>query len=220
MKRITIAFCTAVFLFSCGENKTAEEPKKDETSSSSSTTDSKAKTEAWIPVDSATAMKNMMAAGTPGPMHAMLAKSDGNWTAETKMWWTPDGPPQVSKGTCTNKMIMGGRYQHGTFKGDFGGMPFEGVSLTGYDNTEKVFTSTWYDNMSTTVMHMKGSWDDATKSITFKGRGVCAANGQESDMREVYKIIDDNTQVMEMYGPDMKTGKEFKGMEITFTRNK
>ena len=33
---------------------------------------------------------------------------------------------------------MGGRYQQSTFKGDFGGMPFEGTSTTGYDNAKKV----------------------------------------------------------------------------------
>jgi hypothetical protein len=33
-------------------------------------------------------------------------------------------------------------------------------------------------------------------------------------------MVDDNTQVMEMYGPDMKTGKEYKNMEIKFTRKK
>jgi hypothetical protein len=37
-------------------------------------------------------------------------------------------------------------------------------------------------------------------------------------MREVYNTIDDNTQVMEMFGADMKTGKEFKSMKIKFTR--
>lgn len=47
---------------------------------------------------------------------------------------------------------------------------------------------------------------------------ICPANGKECEMREVYKIIDDNTQVMDIYGPDMKTGKEFKSMEIKFTR--
>jgi hypothetical protein len=32
--------------------------------------------------------------------------------------------------------------------------------------------------------------------------------------------VDDDTQIMEMYGPDPKTGKEFKTMTIKFTRNK
>ena len=97
-------------------------------------------------------------------------------------------------------------------------MPFEGTSTTGYDNAKKVFFTTWMDNMSTGVMNMEGTWDEATKTINFKGKMLCPANGVETEMREVFKIVDDNTQVMEMYGPDMKTGKEFKSMEIKFTR--
>ena len=215
MKRILISFCTAGFLLSCNSG---EQTKTDDTTVASSTTDSEAKTEEWVPVDSATAMQKMMEVGTPGPQHAMLAKYDGVWNAETTVWWAPDGPPQVSKGSSTNKMIMGGRYQQSSFKGDFGGMPFEGMSTTGYDNTKKVFFSTWVDNMGTGTMNMEGAWDDATKSINFKGKMICPGNGIECEMREVYKIIDDNTQIMEMYGPDMKTGKEFKTMEIKFTR--
>jgi hypothetical protein len=219
MKRITITFFTAAFLFSCNsEDKT--ETKNDDTNQATSTSDSKAKTEKWIPVDSATAMKSMMEAGAKGSQHAMLAKSDGNWNAETTMWMSPDAPPMKGTATSTNKMIMDGRFQESTFKGDFMGQPFTGTSVTGYDNAKKVFTSTWIDNMSTGMMNMEGTWDDATKSINFKGKMICPANGVECEMREVFKMVDDNTQVMEMYGPDMKTGKEYKNMEIKFTRKK
>ncbi|MEO6718898.1 MAG: DUF1579 domain-containing protein [Ferruginibacter sp.] len=221
MKRIIFAICTASFLFACNanENTTA---KTDETKpdSTAATADSKPKSDDWIPVDSATAMKTMMEVGIPGEQHAMLAKSDGKWTGETTMWMSPGAPPMTGKSSAVNKMIMGGRYQQTTFKGDFMGMPFEGASTTGYDKAKKVFFSTWMDNMSTGVMNMEGTWDDATKSINFKGRMICPANGKECDMWEVYKIVDDNTHVMEMYGPDMQTGKEFKNMEIKFVRSK
>jgi hypothetical protein len=46
------------------------------------------------------------------------------------------------------------------------------------------------------------------------------ATGRECDFKEVYKIIDDNNQVMEMYGPDPKTGQQYKSMEIKLTRKK
>lgn len=219
MKRIIIVFCTVSFLFACnsGENKDA---KTEETKVDSTTADSKAKPEEWVPVDSATAMKTMMEAGTPGQQHAMLAKGDGKWVAETTMWMAPDAPPMKAKSSAVNKMVMGGRYQQTSFKGDFMGMPFEGSSTTGYDNAKKVFFTSWMDNMSTGLMNMEGTWDDAAKSINFKGKMICPGNGKECEMREVYKIVDDNTHVMEMYGPDMKTGKEYKSMEIKFTKSK
>jgi hypothetical protein len=40
--------------------------------------------------------------------------------------------------------------------------------------------------------------------------------GGDVKVREVYKMIDDNTQTMEMYS--ITNGKEFKNMEIKFTR--
>jgi len=214
MKRTIIAVCAEAFLFACN----SAEQKTEDANVASSESDSKAKTE-WIPVDSATAMKKMMEAGTLGPQHAMLAKSDGNWNAETTMWWTPDGPPQTSKATCTNKMIFGGRYQQSTFKGDFGGMPFEGTSTTGYDNTKKVFFTSWIDNMGTGIMYMEGTWDPATKTANFKGKSTDAVNKKEMDVREVFTIIDDNMQKMEMY-MTTQGGQEMKTMEITLKRKK
>ena len=220
MKRITITFCSAVLLFACNSEEKTAENKAEDTKVASSTSDSKAKADEWVPVDSATMMKGWMENMTPGPQHAMLAKSEGTWDAETIMWMEPGAPPMTSKGTAVNKMILGGRYLQFNFKGQMMGQPFEGTGTTGYDNTKKVFTNTWIDNMGTTPMMMEGTWDDATKTITSKGKMVCSANGKEIEMKEVFKIVDDNTQVMEMYGPDMKTGKEYKTMEIKYTRKK
>lgn len=216
MKQTIIAFCAAFFLLACNSDNAAT--KTDESKSLSTDASVTSKDEEWVPVDSATAMRTMMEAGTPGPQHAMLAKGDGKWTAETTMWMSPDAEPMKATSNAVNKMIFGGRYQQTTFKGDMMGMPFEGSSTTGYDNARKVYFTTWMDNMSTALMNMEGTWDDATKSINFKGKMLCPANGKECEMREVYKIVDDNTHIMEMYGPDMKTGKEYKNMEIKFVR--
>jgi len=216
MKRLATAFCAAAFLFACN----SEDKAADQTKIASATAEEKTTNDAWVPVDSATAMRTMMEAGTPGPQHAMLAKADGKWEAEMTMWMAPGASPQTSKVACVNRMLFGGRYQESSFKGSFGEWPFEGVSNTGYDNTKKVYFSTWMDNMSTAMMNMEGTWDEATKSITFKGKMICPANGKECEMREIFKFIDDNTQVMEMFGPDMQTGKEYKNMEIKFTRKK
>jgi hypothetical protein len=37
-------------------------------------------------------------------------------------------------------------------------------------------------------------------------------------LRSVTKIVDNNTNVFEMYGTDDKSGQEQKMMEITYTR--
>jgi len=154
---------------------------------------------------------------TPGDVHKMIAKSDGQWKGEVTFWMAPGGQAMTSTATATNTMIMGGRYQQSINKGDMMGMPFEGMGLLGYDNAEKVFNYTWIDNMGTGTMTMKGTWDDATKSVNFTGTSVDPISGKEVQVREIFTITDDNHQLLQMFapGPD---GKEFKSMEIKFTR--
>jgi hypothetical protein len=155
---------------------------------------------------------------TPGEVHKNLAKDNGTWATEMKMWMTPGTDPSTSKGTCENTMILGGRYQQSVYKGDVMGMPMEGRGLLAYDNARKVFVSTWIDNMGTGLVAMEGNWNAATKTITFKGKQTNPATGAQDDLKEVFKWIDDNTQLMEMYV--VKGSKEEKMMEIRFTRIK
>jgi hypothetical protein len=117
-------------------------------------------------------------------------------------------------------MVMDGRYQVSEFSGEMMGSPFKGVSTTGYDNHKKVFFSTWIDNMGTGVMTMEGPWDAASKTMTLNGKYINPANGMDCEMKETFQLVDDNNQLMEMYGPDQMTGKQYKTMQIKFTRKK
>lgn len=166
--------------------------------------------------DQAAAQKAWMDYMTPGSVHQMLAKADGEWNAETTLWMEPGAQPVKSTASATNKMILGGRYQETRFKGTMMGQPFEGVGVTGYDNAKKTFVSTWHDNMGTGIMYMEGKWDEATKSINFMGKTVDPMTGKDMNVREVYKMIDDKNQSMEMYMTH--EGKEYKSMEIKFTK--
>lgn len=169
-------------------------------------------------MDQAAMMKAWEAYMTPGPVHKMLAKSDGKWTAETTMWMDPSAPPTKSKASCTNKMIMGGRYQLSEFKGSFMEMPFDGMGLLAYDNAKKVFVSTWVDNMGSGIMVLEGIWDEATKTINFSGKCTDPMTGKDEKVREVYTIVNDNHHRMSMFMKDPASGKEFKTMEIEFKR--
>ncbi len=161
-------------------------------------------------------MKAWMEYMTPGPVHEMLAKADGEWTGEVTMWMSPDAPPMKSVSSAVNKMIMGGRYQLSEHKGSMMGMPFEGMSITGYDNASKMIVNTWIDNMGTGILSVKGPLDEATKSCTMTGTMTDPLTGKESMVKEKFTIIDDNTQKLEMW--DSKSGTEQKVMEITFKR--
>lgn len=222
MKRITLTICAAaILLFACNnEAKKTDEATASETATSDSTT-SDNKEEAFVPVDSATMMKNMIEYGTPGPMHQMMASWNGTWKGETTMWEYDGATPQKSSGTAVNTMIMGGKYQSSKHSGNMMGMPFEGMAIMGYDNAKKQFTSSWVDTWSTGIMNMSGPWDASSKTLTLTGiTPDINRPGKECSFKEVFKVIDDNTQLMEMYGPDSKTGKEYKMMEIKMTRKK
>jgi hypothetical protein len=166
--------------------------------------------------DDAAGQKAWMAYMTPGPVHQMVAKSDGDWKADVTMWMAPGAQPTKSSADCTNKMILGGRYQESKYKGTMMGMPFEGMGLMAYDNAKKIFISSWVDNMGTGMMNLEGKWDDNSKSITFLGKSVDPMTGKDMDIRQVLKIIDDNTQELDMYVP--MNGQDFKTMEIKLTR--
>ena len=154
---------------------------------------------------------------TPGKMHEMLAKSVGLWNEEVTMWMAPDAPPMKSTLNCMNKMIMGNRYLQGMSRGQFSGMPFEGISTIAYDNAKNIFVSTWIDNMGTGISYSEGKWNDASKSIEFIGTMVDPMSGKDLKFRQVMKFKDDDNQSMEMYSTTA-TGKEYKSMDIKMTR--
>jgi hypothetical protein len=216
MRRLTITLCAALLFtgINAYAQKDAKAKNKDVKYASST------ETKKWVAVDSATAMKIWMEYMTPGKAHAMMATANGEWTGEITMWMTDGASPMKSIATATNTMLMGGRYQQSVYKGDFGGMPFEGMSLLAFDNAKQSFISSWIDNMGTGMMNMEGKYDEATKTIHFKGNMVCPNNGIECEVKETYKFIDNDTQVMEMWGPDLTTGKLYKNMEIRYTRKK
>ena len=214
MKKFALVFLAAGFtaLTSCQNNVSEHETAE-------TTTTENAATEEVPTMDSAAAMQAWMEYMTPGDMHNMLASFNGKWEGAITMWMGPDAPPETNTGTSENKMIFDGRYQESVYKGDFGGMPFEGRSITAYDNAKKMFLSTWIDNMGTGIMYMEGPWDEATKTMNLKGKMVDPMSaGKEIDVRETLQIIDENTQKMEMF--HTKNGKEFKAMEIMYKRKK
>lgn len=221
MKRVIMTICGAAFLFAaCSDEKKTDDQLKGNATEPTANESKPKEKPAWIPVDSAAGMKAMMDAGTPGESHKLLAKGTGTWTAEMTHWMGDGKPAEKFTGKSVTTMIYGGRYQQSKFSGDMMGMPFEGSSLMGYDNTEKKYFSTWIDNWSTGMMTAWGTWDEANKSFNLSATMKNPANGLDCDIRETYKIVDDNNHVMEMYGPDPTTGKEYKMMEIKYTKKK
>ena len=154
---------------------------------------------------------------TPGPMHEMLAKSVGEWKTISKFWMDPAGDPMVVEGTGKTEMILGGRYQKMTSYSTMMGMETEGISTVGYDNATEEFTMTWIDNIGTGTAIAKGKYDESTNSIIMNGTMVDPMSKQEMNFKQIFKFMDDDHHLLEMFLD--YNGKEFKSMEIEFTRS-
>lgn len=211
MKQAFLLFSSSLLLFACADQQQKMPGTSDVVVKSATASEAAP--------DSATMMNNWMAYMKPGKEHEMMASWNGEWNSEMTMWMSPDAPPSKTSGTTVNEMLMGNRYQYSTHKATWEGAPFEGISTMAYDNAKKVFLFTWIDNMGTGIMSGEGPWDETTKSITLKGRMMDPSLLKEVDFREVFRIVDENTQVMEMYAPT-PDGKEFKTLEIRYTRKK
>ncbi len=166
--------------------------------------------------------QKMEEAGKPGPMHEWMKQFEGEWTTTSKEMGM-DGQWSESKGTCENKLVLGGRFMEVDFKGRHQGKFFYGRGAMGYNNVEKQFESVWYDSMSSAIMVMKGNPDKDGKVLTLKGKFSDATDGQPKDFREVMTIESKDKHRQEFYlgmpGPDGKV-MEMKIMEITYTKGK
>jgi hypothetical protein len=163
--------------------------------------------------------KDEFPAPKPGPEHKMLAKFAGKWNASVKSWFGTAEPSQ-SKGMLTRSMIMNGLYMQESFKGDFMGMPFQGKGFMGYDTNKKKYVMAWIDNFGTGIMLNYGAFNSDAKALTFAGEEDNPMMGGKMKTRDVLKLVSDDEQLFEMFRTPLTTGKEFKVMEITYTRAK
>lgn len=114
------------------------------------------------------------------------------------------------------KMLLDGRFLYQEFNGTMMGQPFAGIGIDAYDNISKKYVTAWMDTMGTGIFTMQGTASADGKTITLKGSHPEPGGGQMHH-RAVWKIIDQNSQIFEMYG-NHGHGKEMKFMEITYTR--
>ena len=215
MKRIALTICMALLLFACKSKK--EDAKTDSTMSDNKMDTTGKMSDNYTMPDSATMMKNWQEYMTPGDMHKMMAKWDGTWEGDVSLWMAPGDPPSKSKSTAVNKMIINGLYEESNHTGDMMGMPFTGKGTIAYDNHLKQFISTWIDNMGSGIMVLKGPWDEATKTINLTGKMEDAGTKVEIDVRETFKVIDDNNQELSMFAK-WPGGKEMQTMNIKYKR--
>jgi hypothetical protein len=157
----------------------------------------------------------MIKLATPGPQHALLAKSAGNWT--TTMVSYMDGPEPVSStGTYSSTAALGGRYMIGRFTGQAMGQPFEGMSIDGFDNSTQKFFSMWLDNFGTGYYLAQGTLSADGKTLSHSGTMTFGPMQVPSRSETVF--VNDDKTVFTMW--HTMGGQEIKAMDITYTRVK
>lgn len=164
-------------------------------------------------------MQACMIAGTPGEQHKFLAECAGEWAAKTTMWMAPGAEPMKCDGVSTVTSIMDGRFTKVEMSGEMPGMgPYTGIGTFGYDNAAGKYVATWICNMGTNIMVGTGEVSSDKRTITWTYDYVCPVTKKLSSMRDVEHRIDKNNMKIESFAKDIKTGKEFKMMEIVLTR--
>ena len=162
-------------------------------------------------------MKKWEAAATPGAGHKTLAPLAGEWEVSSKWWMDPSQPPMESKGKSKSKWILGGRYLQDEYEGEFMGKPMKGMSLTGYDNFKKKYSSLWIDDMGTAMFHSEGVASDDGKTFTFTGKMDDVTTGEkDKTMKWVIRLVSDKKYVFEMY--DASKNKDTKCAEMVYTK--
>jgi hypothetical protein len=161
-------------------------------------------------------MEAYMKAGTPGAPHKALAATAGTYDVTARSWQAAGAPPMEEKGTATRSMALDGRVLVEEFKGSMMGMAFTGHGMRGYDNVTGKYWGTWMDSMSTGLMVSEGTCN-ASNACTFTGEWNDPVKKGPVTSRMTSRWTSPTTEVFEMYGPG-KDGKEFKMMELTYTK--
>ncbi len=172
-------------------------------------------------IDEQAMMQAWMALATPGPEHAGLAKLAGKFDAAIKVWepMKPGSEPTSAGGTMVFEPILGGRYMHGTYKGVFMGMPFEGGLLWGFANAKKKYQSVWVDSMGTEMMVSEGTSADNGKTIisTAKMFGP-GPDGKLMEYTQREKIVIESPDKFSATMWHVYPQGDVKVMEIVYTR--
>lgn len=163
-------------------------------------------------------MEAWQKACTPGESHKHLQKMVGTWDAKTKFWMQPGAPPEEGTGTAIWESVFDGRYVMLKYDGNSAQMgPFQGKGITGYDNVTKQYVDVWIDSMSTAPMISHGTCDASGRTFKYQGEFSDPMTGKRKTNRSVCRLVSDTQMQFEMFdiGPD---GKEFKSMEIAYTK--
>lgn len=150
---------------------------------------------------------------SPGPEHNILKAMEGTWDFEFK---SADG--SVSKGVSTYTMECNGLWLTSDFKTDFGGAPFQGKGMDGYDPARKKYVAIWVDSMTTYPMIFEGDYDAASHQLKMTSKSA-GPDGKPATWRSVTTYDSKDQHTFDMYlAPE--GAAEQKMMTVVYRRKK
>jgi hypothetical protein len=166
------------------------------------------------------AAKAIQLAG-PGDEHKILEKMAGTWDQEIKYFMQPGQPPMIAKGSCTNTMVLGGRFLMTESKGGEPPMVVESLTFMGFDRRHMKYTMVGMDTMGTYYITAAGIYDDSTKSIVMSGEDEDPVMGHTQEYDIVTRFDGDDKYIQEIiFTDEMHTrgGDPVKLLEVVHTR--
>lgn len=162
-------------------------------------------------------MEAWMKAGAPGEHHKYLEALIGDFTADVKIWETPDAEPMQFTGTVSRKWILDGRFVQETVEAESPFGSFEAVGFIGYNNIDGEYQFAWLENQSTTMTVNSGFYNTEEKTLIQMGKHRNPVTGKLITSWSVLDLSDPyrHTVLGQQVGPD---GKEFKNFEAVFVR--
>jgi hypothetical protein len=155
-------------------------------------------------------MSNMPPSPKPGPEHDVFDKDVGEWDALIEVYAGP--APSTSTGRMTSRRTCGGLWLVADYQGDSG---FSGHGMWTYDAQKKKYVGVWADAMTTFLAPGEGTWDAATRTMTFLYEA--RIGDRTMRWRQTTESVGDSTQIFRSYVPDT-ADKEM--MKATYKRRK
>ncbi len=161
-------------------------------------------------------MASWMKLAQPGEHHAHLASFAGQWKGAVEMWMEPGAEPMRNEAIAEVSWILGGRFLVWEQTGDFGGMPWEGMIIEGYNNGDQRYEATWIDNFGTLMLPFEGQCSNNGKSRAMNTEFNDVVAGGTVQYKGVYTWVDEDHFTFEAF---MDKGEgEFKNLKIVYAR--
>ena len=156
----------------------------------------------------------------PNDNHAWLGQFLGEWDTTTRLSMMPGQPPLESRGKCTVRWLMEGRWLQSESEGSMMGLPVRSVSTLGYDNFKKKYVQSMVDSFQTCLLTAEGFRDQAGTALHLYGTLDEYLTGEhDKAVRYTLRLLSPDRYVLEVH--DLAIGEaNTKVVEVEYVRRK